>query len=156
MKLKEFMDRLCHSVAAFLSRTDYYEAPRFSIFDNVFFHEYRVSKSEVITVGFHQRKNSNEINILLFTSSITEIKKNIKDVVSRVPGVKQFNPIVFTMDESKKHPFRMHPDRGSFIDCTLLDGKFGKVFRLVIKIGNEMLSLQHPLAPPASAVVAAN
>lgn len=147
----QLKDTILLGVSHKISPTREGDIPKFSIYHDVLLMEYACSytydklKSEVITIGFTQ---DHEVHILLFNSSIEAIKENstavingdYKDTPDGKKKIKLINPIVFSFRLGEKRSFRLHPDRGHFIDATLLQGKFfHAVFDLILKNGNAIL-----------------
>ncbi len=129
--LKELKERVLHEIGAFLVQTNFCEAKKFSIYDDVFFSERKMGASECITVGFHQRKGSSEMHVFLLKTCVKTIEENIKKL-QLGEKVKPLNAIVFTVNFSlKKHWFRIHPDFGHFIDGSFLEGSTGRVFSVI-------------------------
>jgi len=142
MILKELKHRTLHEIGAFLGPTEKYTAPLYSIYDNVKFYQFGVPPRECISIGFHQRRGSDEMHVLLLKTCISTIRENITKLRAN-ERVKPLNAIVFTIDFSLgKHWYRIHPDHGNFINAALLEGNFEKVY---FTINKEVHLMKHAM-----------
>ncbi len=144
--LNEFKKHITHDLEGKMAQTKSETIERFAVHPQVLLLEYKIDPEQCVTIGF--AGTLNEVKIFLFSSTIKTIKENIKTVTEEGKNVEFFtkkrtkliNPVVFTVQPNRKKSFQIHPNHGHFINALLLTGYFEKAFKVILRIGQKIIS----------------